>query len=132
MMASRRRMTILVRRSSDVASCKSGGAVQAGASGRLRRKNGNGAVLTPYPRRHIRQSDVPWVTELVEQIVADVCAYIGNGPSSEKLHSTPGRKRSQPIPIGMRSSNERVHTPLSARGDLPGLVQHPTLFRVQN
>ena len=49
MIASRRSMTILVSRSSDVASCKSGGAVQGDASGASGRKNGNGAVLTPYP-----------------------------------------------------------------------------------
>jgi hypothetical protein len=49
MIASRRRMTILVSRTSDVASCKSGGAVQGDASGASGRKNGNGAVLTPYP-----------------------------------------------------------------------------------
>ncbi|KAH8590704.1 hypothetical protein B0O99DRAFT_691262 [Bisporella sp. PMI_857] len=33
---------------------------------------------------------------------------------------TPGRKRSLPIPIDLPTHEQRVYTPLSARGDLPG------------
>ena len=47
--------------------------------------------------------------------------YIANGTSSfQSFEDTPGRKRSAPIAIQRPVRNDRVYTPLSARGDLPG------------